>query len=99
VDPPAADAPIPARLRTAFRKAPATARALRDAIYLGLELRALGFAISPKLMAPLEMVARRHLASQVTDPALRARLTPDTPSAASGSCCPRTTIRPCSGRT
>jgi cation diffusion facilitator CzcD-associated flavoprotein CzcO len=28
-------------------------------------------------MAPLEMMARRHLASQVTDPALRARLTPD----------------------
>ncbi len=74
---PRPDAPIPARMRTAFRKAPATARALRDAIYMGLELRALGFAISPKLMAPLEMVARRHLASQVTDPALRARLTPD----------------------
>lgn len=74
---PRPDAPIPARMRTAFRKAPATARALRDAIYMGLELRALGFAISPKLMAPLEMVARKHLASQVTDPALRARLTPD----------------------
>ena len=74
---PRPDAPIPARMRTAFRKAPVTARALRDAIYMGLELRALGFAISPKLMAPLEAMARRHLASQVTDPALRARLTPD----------------------
>ena len=74
---PRPDAPIPARMRTAFRKAPATARALRDAIYLALEARALGFAVSPKLMAPLEAVARRHLASQVTDPALRARLTPD----------------------
>ncbi len=28
-------------------------------------------------MAPLQQVARRHLAGQVTDPALRARLTPD----------------------
>ena len=74
---PRPDAPIPGRMRAAFRRAPVTARALRDAIYLGLEARALGFAVSPKLMAPLEMVARRHLASQVTDPALRARLTPD----------------------
>jgi cation diffusion facilitator CzcD-associated flavoprotein CzcO len=74
---PRPDAPIPARVRAAFRRAPVAARALRDAIYMGLELRALGFAISPKLMAPLEAVARRHLASQVTDPALRARLTPD----------------------
>ena len=74
---PRPDAPIPARMRTAFRKAPVAARALRDAIYLGLEARAMGFAISPKLMAPLEVVARRHLASQVTDPALRAQLTPD----------------------
>ena len=74
---PRPDAPIPARMRTAFRKAPVAARALRDAIYLGLEARAMGFAISPKLMAPLEAVARRHLASQITDPALRAQLTPD----------------------
>jgi cation diffusion facilitator CzcD-associated flavoprotein CzcO len=74
---PRPDAPIPARMRTAFRKAPVAARALRDAIYLGLELRALGFAVSPKLMAPLQQVARRHLASQVKDPALRGRLTPD----------------------
>jgi cation diffusion facilitator CzcD-associated flavoprotein CzcO len=29
------------------------------------------------LMAPLEAVGRQHLARQVTDPALRARLTPD----------------------
>jgi cation diffusion facilitator CzcD-associated flavoprotein CzcO len=74
---PRPDAPIPARMRTAFRKAPVAARALRDAIYLGLEARAMGFAISPKLMAPLEAMARRHLASQITDPTLRAQLTPD----------------------
>lgn len=74
---PRPDAPIPARMRTAFRKAPVAARALRDAIYLALEARAMGFAISPKLMAPLAAVARRHLSSQVTDPALRAQLTPD----------------------
>ena len=42
-----------------------------------MEARALGFAVHPKLMAPLERMARRHLEKQVADPALRARLTPD----------------------
>ena len=74
---PRPDVEIPARMRAAFRKAPVTARALRDTIYLAMEARAVGFTISPKLMAPLEQLAVRHLKSQVTDPALRARLTPD----------------------
>ena len=74
---PRPDVEIPARMRAAFRKAPLTARALRDAIYLAMEARALGFTISPTLMAPLEKMAVRHLERQVTDPALRARLTPD----------------------
>jgi len=74
---PRPDVAIPARMRAAFRTAPVTARALRDAIYLAAEARAVGFTISPRLMAPLEMMAVRHLKSQVTDPALRARLTPD----------------------
>src|SRR6201986_3263856 len=74
---PRPDAEIPARMRAAFRRAPVTARALRDAIYLAMEARAVGFTISPKLMAPLEKMAVRHLKNQVTGPALRARLTPD----------------------
>jgi cation diffusion facilitator CzcD-associated flavoprotein CzcO len=74
---PRPDVEIPARMRAAFRRAPVTARALRDAIYLAIEARAVGFTISPKLMAPLEALARRHLKNQITDPALRARLTPD----------------------
>jgi cation diffusion facilitator CzcD-associated flavoprotein CzcO len=74
---PRPDVEIPARMRAAFRKAPVTARALRDAIYLAMEARAVGFTISPTLMAPLEQLAVRHLKSQVTDPALRAGLTPD----------------------
>ena len=74
---PRPDVEIPARLRAAFNAVPLTARAVRDAIYLLMEARALGFAVNPKLMAPLERMARRHLASQVADPALRARLTPD----------------------
>ena len=74
---PRPDVEIPARLRAVFGAVPLTARAVRDAIYLLMEARALGFAVNPKLMAPLEALARRHLASQVADPALRARLTPD----------------------
>src|SRR5690349_14777587 len=35
------------------------------------------FELNPELMAPLEALGRTHLKSQVTDPALRARLTPD----------------------
>ena len=74
---PRPDAEIPGRLRAAFRKAPLTARALRDAIYLALEARAVGFTINPKLMAPLEAAGPHAPGGQVTDPALRARLTPD----------------------
>src|SRR4029077_7417324 len=70
---PRPDVEIPARMRAAFRTVPLTARAVRDAIYLAMEARAVGFTISPKLMAPLEMLGLKHLESQVADPALRAR--------------------------
>ena len=68
---------FPARVRGTFEAAPLTARALRDAIYWMLEANALGFAVNPKLMGPLERLGRRHLENQVSDPELRARLTPD----------------------
>ncbi len=74
---PRPDVEIPARLRGVFEAVPLTARVARAAIYLAMEARATGFAVHPKLMAPLERLARRHLESQVADPALRARLTPD----------------------
>jgi cation diffusion facilitator CzcD-associated flavoprotein CzcO len=74
---PRPDVEIPARVRGTLTAVPGAARALRDAVYWALETRALGFAVSPKLMAPLEAMARRHLESQVADPGLRAKLTPD----------------------
>ena len=74
---PRPDVEMPARLRATFNAVPLTARAVRDAIYLAVETRALGFAVNPKLMAPLQRMAVKHLESQVADPALRARLTPD----------------------
>ncbi|WP_030906961.1 flavin-containing monooxygenase [Streptosporangium amethystogenes] len=42
-----------------------------------LETRALGFTVDPRLMKIHEKMALSHLAKQVPDPALRARLTPD----------------------
>ena len=68
---------IPARARKVFRRVPGAARASRDAIYLLMELRGLGFTISPKLMAPLKQMGRKHIEHQITDPELRAKVTPD----------------------
>ncbi|MER6176204.1 NAD(P)/FAD-dependent oxidoreductase [Streptosporangium sp. NPDC001681] len=56
---------------------PGAARALRNSIYWALETRALGFTVDPRLMKVHQRMALSHLAKQVPDPALRARLTPD----------------------
>jgi len=74
---PRADVAIPDRMRDAFSAVPAAPRGLRYAIYWLMEMRAVGFAVDPRLMSPLAAMARRHLERQVPDPALRARLTPD----------------------
>jgi cation diffusion facilitator CzcD-associated flavoprotein CzcO len=52
-------------------------RAFRDGIYWLLEARAAGFAVHPRLMAPLQWMAERHIERQISDPALRAKVTPD----------------------
>ncbi|MGI5207249.1 flavin-containing monooxygenase [Spirillospora sp. CA-108201] len=74
---PKPDVPIPAPVRALFGKAPAAARAFRGGIYWALEARAVGFTIDPRLSAPQEKIARRHIAHQVADPGLRAKVTPD----------------------
>jgi cation diffusion facilitator CzcD-associated flavoprotein CzcO len=68
---------IPAGVQKVFRRVPGAARASRDAVYLLMEARAVGFTISPKLMAPLEQMGRKHIEHQITDPELRARVRPD----------------------
>ncbi|MFI6900466.1 flavin-containing monooxygenase [Nonomuraea sp. NPDC050394] len=70
------DFAIPGAMRRALGL-PGAARLLRNTIYWGLETRALGFAVDPRLMKIHETMARRHLERQVPDPALRAKLTPD----------------------
>jgi cation diffusion facilitator CzcD-associated flavoprotein CzcO len=74
---PRPDFEIPPAVRAAFGAAPPVMRAFRGAIYWLLEARAAGFAVHPRLMAPLRRMAERHLERQVADPALRAKLTPD----------------------
>ncbi|MBT2224830.1 NAD(P)/FAD-dependent oxidoreductase [Nonomuraea sp. NEAU-A123] len=58
-------------------KLPGAARAVRTALYWLLETRALGFTIDPRLMKAHEKLALKHLESQIPDPELRRRLTPD----------------------
>ncbi|QKW38640.1 NAD(P)/FAD-dependent oxidoreductase [Actinomadura sp. NAK00032] len=74
---PKPDVPIPAPVRKAFEKVPGAARAFRNGIYWALEARAVGFTVDPRLSGPQERVARRHIAKQIADPELRAKVTPD----------------------
>jgi cation diffusion facilitator CzcD-associated flavoprotein CzcO len=73
---PKPDRPIDRRLQEVFSRHPAVQRALRTGMYYTAET--LGLAMrNPRLLAPLERVARRHLRRSVADPELRALLTPD----------------------
>jgi cation diffusion facilitator CzcD-associated flavoprotein CzcO len=59
-----------------YRTFPIVQRAARAAIYWGRELYVLGFTRHRGLMRYAEAAALRHLAKQVPDPELRAKLTP-----------------------
>lgn len=73
---PKADRPLGDRTREIFRRFPATQRALRGGIYGAGE--ALGVATrNPRLLAPLQAAALRHLRRSVPDPELRRILTPE----------------------
>ncbi|QXJ21668.1 NAD(P)/FAD-dependent oxidoreductase [Actinomadura graeca] len=73
---PKPDRPIPASLRKVFERVPGAARAFRNGIYWALEARAVGFTIDPRLSLPQEKLARWHIANQISDPVLRAKVTP-----------------------
>jgi cation diffusion facilitator CzcD-associated flavoprotein CzcO len=70
------DHEIGARARRIFRAVPLAQRLTRAAIYCQFEWMILGFR-HPPLMRLAERRARRHLETQVADPVLRAKLTPD----------------------
>ncbi len=67
---------ITAAEKLLLRNAPGLQRLLRTGIYVGGELGILGLAYDQRLVTPLERIARRHLHTQVSDPALRRKLTP-----------------------
>jgi cation diffusion facilitator CzcD-associated flavoprotein CzcO len=63
--------------RRLYRAVPGAQRLVRGGIYAGREALVLGFVKNPRLMRVLERLARRHMASQIGDPELLAKVTPD----------------------
>ncbi len=60
-----------------FRVFPQTLNAFRQSIYWSLEARVLGFVGNPRILKLGELQARRHIRSQISDKALRRKVTPD----------------------
>lgn len=60
-----------------FRNVPGARQLHRAQIYWLHELRVLGMVTHPGLMKLFQLLAARHIAQQVKDPALRAKVTPN----------------------
>jgi cation diffusion facilitator CzcD-associated flavoprotein CzcO len=71
------DRAIPGLERKLLRRVPAVQRVIRNIIYYFAELLVIGLVYQRRMLGILEWVARRKLAKEVPDPALRAKLTPD----------------------
>jgi cation diffusion facilitator CzcD-associated flavoprotein CzcO len=74
---PKPDFPFPDRMRQTLRRVPGATWAVRNTIYWALEARSVGFTIDPRLSKPMASLAKRHIARQVPDPEMRAKVTPD----------------------
>ncbi|MGW6201603.1 flavin-containing monooxygenase [Kribbella sp. NPDC055110] len=74
---PRPDRKISAAEKAVYRRFPLVQKAVRAGIYWGRESMVLGFAKLPAIMKQVQKVAEKHLAQQVRDPLLRAKLTPD----------------------
>jgi len=72
---PRRDRPVTSLEHRLFKAFPPLQRVVRTAIYWGRELFALPMT-RPRLARKSEQIARRHLEHQVSDPELRAKLTP-----------------------
>ena len=73
---PKADRPIGERERWMLEHVPGAHWLRRTGLYWLFESRVLGFAFAPKVNQFAERLVLKHLAAQVADPELRARLTP-----------------------
>ncbi|HTP21513.1 MAG TPA: NAD(P)/FAD-dependent oxidoreductase [Solirubrobacteraceae bacterium] len=71
------DRPITEFERRLYRRAPAAQRTVRTMVYLSRELLVPGLVFRPQLMNTVQKMAEGHLAKQVPDEALRAKLTPN----------------------
>ena len=74
---PRMDRPISRTEHWLYSRLPAAQRAARLGIYLGRESNVLGFVRWPRLLHGAQRIAMRNLTRSVSDPALRAKLTPD----------------------
>jgi cation diffusion facilitator CzcD-associated flavoprotein CzcO len=63
-------------IKAMYRVAPVTQRAARALVYWMREFLVLGFVLNPKILKRAERAWRAHMQGAVTDPALRAQLTP-----------------------
>ena len=71
------DRPISTFERALYRRMPVLQRLVRAGVYWSRELLVPGLVYRPALMKVVERAARAHIAKQVTDPDLRAKVTPD----------------------
>ena len=63
--------------RALYRRIPLAQRLVREAVFYSKELLVPGFVKNPKWMGMVEKLARQHIEKQVSDPVLRAQVTPD----------------------
>jgi cyclohexanone monooxygenase len=63
--------------RFAFRHLPFVQKAYRTGIYWGRECFVPGFTVNPKLAAPARKLALKNIERGISDPGLRAAVTPD----------------------
>ncbi|MGI8677763.1 MAG: flavin-containing monooxygenase [Jatrophihabitans sp.] len=61
----------------AYQHVPFLQRAAREAIYWGRESYVLGFAYQPKILNGVQKIAERNIGKGISDPVLRAKVTPD----------------------
>jgi cation diffusion facilitator CzcD-associated flavoprotein CzcO len=71
------DRPITEFERRLYRRVPAAQRTVRTMVYFSRELLVPGLVFRPQLMGAVQKMAEGHLAKQVPDDALRAKLTPN----------------------
>ena len=74
---PKKDKPTPEWRKKVFATVPGAQRAYRDALYWGLEARAIAFNGHLNVLPFAEKIVTRFLEKKVPDPELRAKLTPD----------------------